>query len=650
MIPVHDPFTTSLVENHKKESSYNTPLDVFSYLDHPVERPDHLRSRQSNLRHPISNLLNSLVILAFSRNGDLLRTTLSRPLNTTFRSTSTALLLLLLLLSLSSSLLRSLLGGLLLLLLPVSLRATEHLTPFIRLLGINTCEQVSGLADLVTSLQRSRLPAGLDLFHRGDVQEGCIQLLQNRLGGCGHVRREHAGQQVDQVEDCANDGGSTLGLVRNQRIVESVRLDQSVTRLGDAHGCLHTGAEVRTFQIFVVLAQVFGDFLQEWVEGLWHGEFRNDGAVRGGDELDNTVDEVTELGEELAVVAVHEGTPLELSVAGLWAVLQKEVTPHVGGNTGFTGVRAEHTHTARLAELAAFVVEVFGRAQVVQHGPLISSTDLSTGEDHTVEGHVVLAQELPQLHILRVAPPLLPLVCVVGSDRGVADASLEPHVENLVLVSLQRDGNTPLQVSGDTTVLQALLQPGLGDNAGVPGPVTLLNSGVSPFLDLRLELVEQDVDVFRLAADGGSAVKLAAGVDEIKGIKEVTALVTLVSTGIVVVAAGAFTLHEAISQERSVLLAEGLFGGALSEEAVLVQALEDRLGDLGVLLCRGATEVIEADVEPFVDILVDLVVFGAQILRRYLLLQRLGFGCGSVFICTTDVQRASTTGLVVSIE
>lgn len=156
--------------------------------------------------------------------------------------------------------------------------------------------------------------------------------------------------------------------------------------------------------------------------------------------------------------------------------------------------------------------------------------------------------------------------------------------------------------------------------------------------------------MFRLATDGGSAVDLAARVNEIKGIEEVTALVALVPTGIVVVAAGAFTLNEAISQERAVLLAEGLFGGALAEVAVLVQALENRLRDLGVLLCWCAAEVVKTYVEPFVHILVDLVVFGAQIFRRHLLLQRLGLGCGSVFICTADIQCASATGLVVSVE
>jgi hypothetical protein len=139
---------------------------------------------------------------------------------------------------------------------------------------------------------------------------------------------------------------------------------------------------------------------------------------------------------------------------------------------------------------------------------------------------------------------------------------------------------------------------------------------MNPLLDLRLEFVKKDVNVFRLTADGGSSIELAARVDQVKRIEEVTTLVTLVSTSIIVVTAGTLTLDITISQERTVLLTEGLLSGALAEEAVLMQALEDRLRDLGVLFCRCATEVVEADVEPFVHFLVNLVVLGAQVLWR----------------------------------
>ena len=53
---------------------------------------------------------------------------------------------------------------------------------------------------------------------------------------------------------------------------------------------------------------------------------------------------------------------------------------------------------------------------MVQHGPLVAGTKLRRGKDDGVEGNVVLAHELVQADILRVVPPLLPLICVVRSD------------------------------------------------------------------------------------------------------------------------------------------------------------------------------------------------------------------------------------------
>ena len=68
-------------------------------------------------------------------------------------------------------------------------------------------------------------------------------------------------------------------------------------------------------------------------------EFGDNGAVGlAVDELDDAVDEVTQLGEELAVVALHEGAPLELGVTSLRTVLQQVVSPHIGRDTSLFGV------------------------------------------------------------------------------------------------------------------------------------------------------------------------------------------------------------------------------------------------------------------------------------------------------------------------
>ena len=80
-----------------------------------------------------------------------------------------------------------------------------------------------------------------------------------------------------------------------------------------------------------------------------------------------------------------------------------------------------------------------------------------------MERYVVLAHELVQLDILGVLPPLLPILGVSGSDGGVTNGGIEPDIEDLVLPARQRHRGTPFEVTGDATQLEALLEPGLGN-------------------------------------------------------------------------------------------------------------------------------------------------------------------------------------------
>lgn len=96
------------------------------------------------------------------------------------------------------------------------------------------------------------------------------------------------------------------------------------------------------------------------------------------------------------------------------------------------------------------------------------------------------------------------------------------------------------------------------------------------------------------------------------------------------------------------LLAERLLSRLLLQESVLPEPLEDALGDLGMLLRWRATEVVEPDLEPVIHFLMDLVIFCAELLRRYPLLQCLSFGRSTVFIRSTYEERRSSAGFVVS--
>lgn len=165
-----------------------------------------------------------------------------------------------------------------------------------------------------------------------------------------------------------------------------------------------------------------------------------------------------------------------------------------------------------------------------------------------------------------------------------------------------------------------------------------------------------------LAPLGSGAVKLAAGVDEpagtlalvfagsvlvgLHGVEQVAARVALVTTSTEVVADAAFTLNVAIGQEGVVFGngAEGLGGFAFLNEAILPELGKDLLGDAGVLVGGSAAELVEADAEPVVDILVKGVVLCAKSRGVYALGKGLGLGSSAIFVGTADVECGQTTG------
>ena len=57
---------------------------------------------------------------------------------------------------------------------------------------------------------------------------------------------------------------------------------------------------------------------------------------------------------------------------------------------------------------------------MVEEGVVILCPQQRAGKDNSVERHVVLGHELVQLHLLRVLPPLFPLIRVASCDRQVA--------------------------------------------------------------------------------------------------------------------------------------------------------------------------------------------------------------------------------------
>jgi len=101
-----------------------------------------------------------------------------------------------------------------------------------------------------------------------------------------------------------------------------------------------------------------------------------------------------------------------------------------------------------------------------------------------VEGCIVLTHELVELDLLRVLPPLSP-VLIVGSEvvacnRDVADWCIEPDIEDLVLIVVSWNRSAPLQVSCDASAMEALFEKFLGEELGVVAPFALNRLLVDP--------------------------------------------------------------------------------------------------------------------------------------------------------------------------
>ena len=65
---------------------------------------------------------------------------------------------------------------------------------------------------------------------------------------------------------------------------------------------------------------------------------------------------------------------------------------------------------------------------------------------------------------------------------------------------------------------------------------------------------------------------------------------------------------------------------------------EDLVSDLGLVLGGGPAEVIEADVEPLVNLGVEGVILVANLLGSQAFLESLGLRAGAIFICSADVK------------
>jgi hypothetical protein len=88
----------------------------------------------------------------------------------------------------------------------------------------------------------------------------------------------------------------------------------------------------------------------------------------------------------------------------------------------------------------------------------------------------------------------------------------------------------------------------------------------------------------------------------------------------------------------------------LLNQPVLVQIQKDCLRDFGLFGGCGAAKVVEANVEPFVNVRVDLVVFVADFLGRDAFFDGFCFDCCAVLVGAADVEGVDVADFGVAGE
>jgi len=384
------------------------------------------------------------------------------------------------------------------------------------------------------------------------------------------------------------------------------------------------------------------DFFRRLRQGVERGAVFFGGRAERGDapvevvlaKRECAVDEVAQHVGQLAIDAVLEAPPREVRVFRLRQRRRQRVAQEVGRVLAVGEVVEElvqpHRPAATGRELAALDVEKLVGRHVLRQDVL--AVRLEHGRKHdAVKDDVVLPDEVDEARVLAflalfpVVFPALGAVLRVGPFfRGadVADGRVEPDVEHLALGIrhsvrfgyVGRDGDAPGQVPRNGALAQALVEPAphLAAHVGLP----IVGDVVQPVFEVRLQAVERQVEVRRLALGRGRVGQRAARVDQLAGAEVRTAVFALVAVGLVVAADRTGAAHEAIRQEELGLGIVELRLGAEREGALLGELAKKALRRLAVRGGGGAPVVVEAHPEAgeaLLDLRVILVHDGLRV-------------------------------------
>src|SRR5208282_1887446 len=267
-------------------------------------------------------------------------------------------------------------------------------------------------------------------------------------------------------------------------------------------------------------------------------------------------------------------------------------------------------HRPGFGDLLAAREEPLVGGNVVRELEAAGAEEHARPDDRVVE-LVVLADEVVLSDRLPSVPVRLPRVRTSGADCPLLRSGeiprdgVEPDVETLRVVPVERYGHSPVEVAGDGRRVEALLEEVLRDAEGSRTPM-LLMAQVLP--ELLLEPVELEIEVLRGPEFGRGAAKSTPRAPELTRLEGATAVVAFVSASVLEAAVRARADQVPVGKEPAVLRTVRPLGRPASDESRLEEPEEQFLDGLLVHDGVRVRVEVERETESLESVLVDRVV------------------------------------------
>lgn len=125
-------------------------------------------------------------------------------------------------------------------------------------------------------------------------------------------------------------------------------------------------------------------------------------------------------------------------------------------------------------------------------------------------------------------------------------------------------------------------------------------------------------------------------------VEEFTTFVALITSSLLVLAMRTCSCDKSISQKQVTNLAIALCHLFFWYSFVFVDIKEDFLSNFSMPLCTCPSEVVKANIKPFVDLFMYFIVKIADFFRSFLLLHSLYFSRSTILVSSTNVKSVDT--------